>query len=222
MQLEIDRGPLAGVVGAYYLDADANNIFDVRLYHRPTFLDWSFAARPDRRDQGDVDTKTWAIFGDFTYDITDQWSVSLGGRYTSDKRHAKVFRQTISFGGQPGLAAFRPSAIGTQFGATTSDFDGKRKDTDFTPRASVSFKPNDDHHIYPSYSKGFKGGGFDPRGQSTATPRSNPAAFRRLPTRSTTSWRSSPRRSDSYELGWKGALFDKRLRMAVAAVPRQL
>ncbi|HYC65316.1 MAG TPA: TonB-dependent receptor, partial [Reyranellaceae bacterium] len=32
IQLEIDRGPLAGIIGAYYLDAEASNIFDVRLY----------------------------------------------------------------------------------------------------------------------------------------------------------------------------------------------
>ena len=28
----------------------------------------------------------------------------------------------------------------------TSDFDGRRKDTAFTPRASVAFKPNADHN----------------------------------------------------------------------------
>ncbi len=56
----------------------------------------------------------------------------------------------------------------------TSNFDGKRKDTAFTPRASISFKPNDNHNIYLSYSQGFKGGGFDPRGLTTATPRSQP------------------------------------------------
>ena len=33
-QLEVERGPLSGVVGAYYLDADAQTIFDVRLLHR--------------------------------------------------------------------------------------------------------------------------------------------------------------------------------------------
>ena len=31
VQLEIDRGPLAGVVGAYYLDANANVDFDARI-----------------------------------------------------------------------------------------------------------------------------------------------------------------------------------------------
>jgi iron complex outermembrane receptor protein len=211
VQLEIDRGPLAGIVGAYYLDANANNIFDVRLYTTsPIVLPGLTAVT-----QGDVDTKTWAIFGDFTYDISDQWSVSLGGRYTSDKRHARVFRANYILGGQPGLGGSNPFGVGVQLGAPTSDFDGKRKDTDFTPRASVSFKPNDDHNIYLSYAQGFKGGGFDPRGLTTATPRSDP----QVPPTAEEIYdfmAFDPETVDSYELGWKGALFDKRLRMAVA------
>jgi iron complex outermembrane receptor protein len=214
VQLEIDRGPLAGIVGAYYLDANANNIFDVRLYTSNALLPGLTAVT-----QGDVDTKTWAIFGDFTYDISDQWSVSLGGRYTNDKRHAKVFRQNLILGGQPGLGGDAGFGVGIPFPnaalSVTSNFDGKRKDTDFTPRASISFKPNDNHNIYLSYAQGFKGGGFDPRGLTTATPRSNPA----VPPTADEIYdfmAFDPETVDSFELGWKGALFDKRLRMAVA------
>ena len=212
VQLEIDRGPLAGIIGAYYLDANAANIFDVRLYTTgPLLLLPGLTAVT----QGDVDTKTWAIFGDFTYDISDQWSVSLGGRYTSDKRHAKVFRANYALGGQEGLGGDAGFGTGVQVGAATSNFNGKRKDTAFTPRASISFKPNDNHNIYLSYSRGFKGGGFDPRGLTTATPRSNPA----VPPTADEIYEFmafDPETVDSYELGWKGALFDKRLRMAVA------
>ncbi len=212
VQLEIDRGPLAGIVGAYYLDANANNIFDVRLYTTGPLLGLPGLTAVT---QGDVDTKTWAIFGDFSYDITDQWSVSVGGRYTSDKRHAKVFRANYYLGGQAGLGGDAGFGTGIQVGAPTSDFDGKRKDTAFTPRASISFKPNDNHNIYLSYSRGFKGGGFDPRGLTTATPRSDPL----VPPTAEEIYEFmafEPETVDSYELGWKGALFDKRLRMAVA------
>jgi len=204
VQLEFERGPLAGIVGAYYLDAEAGNIFDVRLYATPPFGPLGLTAATE----GDVDTKTWAIFGDFTYDITDQWSVSVGGRYTSDKRHARVLRQTYLFGGQPGLGGDAGFGVGTPI-ATTSNFDGKRKDTAFTPRASVSFKPNDNHNFYLSYSRGFKGGGFDPRGQTSNAPSQSPEDVFEF-------MAFDPETVDSYELGWKGALFDKRLRMAVA------
>ena len=200
VQLVVDRGPIAGVAGVYYLDANAFNIFDVRLY---TLLPGLTAST-----LGDVDTKTWAAFGDFTYDITDQFSVSGGLRYTSDKRRAQVLRQTRVGGGQPGLGGVNGFGVGTVI-ATTSNFEGSRKDTAWTPRASVSFKPNRDHNIYLSYSRGFKGGGFDPRAQSTQAPTQSPEDIYEY-------MAFDPETVDSYELGWKGALFDRRLRLATA------
>jgi iron complex outermembrane recepter protein len=200
----IDRGPLAGVVGAYYLDANANNIFDVRLYTTaPAALPGLTAATA-----GDVDTKTWAIFGDFTYDFTPQWSVSLGGRYTNDRREASVLRTTYILGGSPELGGSDGFGVGVPI-AVTSDFQGKRKDTAFTPRASVSFKPTPEHNIYLSYSRGFKGGGFDPRGQSTQAPTQSPEDIYDF-------MAFDPETVDSIELGWKASLFSNRLQLATA------
>ena len=201
VQLEVDRGPLSGVLGAYYLNADAQTIFDVRLF--TTFA--GFTAFTD----SDVNTKTWAIFGDFTYDITDQFAISLGGRYTNDKRHATVFRQSYLGGGS---TIFGGAAI--PFGAPTSNFEGKRTDTDFTPRASVSFKPNDDHHFYASYSQGFKGGGFDPRGQSTQAPDLDGNGVDADDVFEYMAF--EPEQVTSYELGWKGSFFDNRVYAGLA------
>jgi iron complex outermembrane receptor protein len=200
-QLVADRGPLQGVVGAYYLDASAMDVFDVRLY--TTLPGYGFTAAT----AGDVDTKTWAIFGDFTYDFTPKWSLSLGGRYTNDKRHAKVFRQSYILGGSPELGGSDGFGVGQPFGAPTSDFEGRRTDTAFTPRASISFKPNSKNNIYISYSKGFKGGGFDPRGQSTQAPVQTPQGIYDY-------MAFDPEKVDSYELGWKASL--GRLQLATA------
>ena len=52
--------------------------------------------------------------------------------------------------------------------ATTSDFEGTADYTEFTPRASLSWMPNNEHHLYVSFSEGFKGGGFDPRGLTSS------------------------------------------------------
>ena len=194
-QAAVDRGPLAGVVGAYYLDANANNIFDVRLYTLGALLG---APGFTAATFGDVDTKTWAIFGDFTYDFSPQWALSLGGRYTSDKREARVLRESYILGGQPALGGDAGFGTGIKI-ATTSDFEGSRKDTAFTPRASISFKPNRNHNIYLSYSRGFKGGGFDPRAQSTQAPVQTPEGIYDY-------MAFDPETVDSYELGWKAAL----------------
>jgi iron complex outermembrane receptor protein len=216
-QLAVDRGPLKGVAGFYYLKANAFDVFDVRLYTSNALLPGLTAAT-----RGDVDTKTWAVFGDFTYDFTPQLSVSLGGRYTNDKRHAKVFRQNLILGGSPELGGSGLfDQTGTPFpnpaASVTSNFDGKRKDTAFTPRASISFKPNKDHNLYSSYSKGFKGGGFDPRGLTTSTPR-DPATPNVPPTAQQIYdfMAFDPEKVDSYEAGWKAALFDRRLQVAAA------
>jgi iron complex outermembrane receptor protein len=203
VQLEVDRGPLAGVVGAYYLKADAQTIFDVRLF--TTF--GGFTAFTD----ADVHTKTWAIFGDFTYDITDQFSVSAGARYTSDRRHATVLRQSYLGGGSTIFGG-----LGIPFGGPTSNFEGKRKDTAFTPRLSVSYKPNDDHQIYLSWSKGFKGGGFDPRGQSTQAPDLDVPPDGVQADEIYDYMAFEPEKVTSYELGWKGKMFDNRVYAALA------
>jgi iron complex outermembrane receptor protein len=214
-QLVADKGPLQGVAGFYYLNANAFDVFDVRLYTSNALLPGLTAAT-----RGDVDTKTWAVFGDFTYDITQQLSVSLGGRYTNDKRHARVFRQNLILGGSPELGGSPPfDQTGTPFPtaplSVTSNFDGRRTDTAFTPRASISYKPNPNHNLYISYSKGFKGGGFDPRGQTTSTPRSNAST---PPTAEEIYdfMAFDPEKVDSYEAGWKAALFDRRLQFAAA------
>ena len=200
--MEVDRGPLSGIVGAYYLNAKAETTFDVRLF--TTFAGFTAFTNSD------VDTKTWAIFGDFSYDVTDQFSLSLGGRYTNDKRHATVLRQSYVGGGSTEFGG-----LGIQFGAATSNFEGKRTDTAFTPRASVSFKPNDNHHIYASYSKGFKGGGFDPRGQSTQAPDADGDGDRDAAD-IYEYMAFDPEKVTSYELGWKGSFLDKRVFASVA------
>ena len=220
-QLVADKGPLQGVAGIYYLDANAFNVFDVRLYTTGPFVPPA-AGGPlpgfTAATRGDVDTKTWAAFADLTYDFSQQWSASVGGRYTNDKRHARVFRESLYRGGSPELGGsipFDATGIPIPFGAITSDFNGRRTDTAFTPRASVQFKPTSDHNLYLSYSRGFKGGGFDPRGQTTATPRSNPL----VPPTADEIYdfmAFEPETVDSYEAGWKASLFDRRLQLALA------
>jgi iron complex outermembrane receptor protein len=210
LQLVADKGPLQGVAGFYYLNARARNIFDVRLYTTSPVLAPGFT----QGTTGDIRTKTWAVFGDFTYNFSPQWAVSLGGRYTNDKRHAVITKKNFLRGGQPGLGGAFGFGNGTVAGVL-SDFTGNRTDKAFTPRASVNFKPTPNHNVYLSYSKGFKGGGFDPRGNTTNAPGNTPTT---PPTAQQIYdfMAFDPEKVDSYELGWKAALFDRRLQLATA------
>ena len=159
-QLTFRGERLTGIVGAYYMDANAFDAFDVVLGGLvfnpalPGVTSFTF---------GDFNTEAWALFADATYDLNDQWSLSVGGRYTSDKRTGEVIRATYLGKGSP---YFGNTAYFQLPGAPP--FTGSRKDTDFSPRVSLAWKPVDAHNLYVSYSQGFKGGSFDPRGAYVA------------------------------------------------------
>ncbi len=173
---------LTVVAGAYYLDANAYNAFDVYF---PGLTQLTI---------GDVDTQTWAVFGEATWDFTETLSLTVGGRYTEDERTSRVVRQF--FGPGPSPAFGGPGVIGTTEPVPT--FRGSRTDDAFTPRVILAWEPNPDLNLYASYSQGFKGGGFDPRGNfANADVREG----------------FLPEFVDSYELGAKFSLFDGRVRI---------
>jgi len=199
-QMLYESDNLSGVLGFYYLDASAFTAFDVALF---TTLNGLTA-----QTLGDVETKTWSVFGDFTYDLTDTLSVSVGGRYTNDKRTSQVLRTTF-LGGFSNLFGGTGAPI-----AVTSNFNGSATFKDFNPRASISWQPNADHNVYFTYSQGFKGGGFDPRGQTTAC--RNPRGGACTADEVYDFMSFDPETVDSFELGWKASLLDNRVNISLA------
>ncbi|WND02532.1 TonB-dependent receptor [Temperatibacter marinus] len=183
------------VAGFYYINANAANDFDVVLGQLGRV---AFGSELTAYTGGDVNTKSWSLFTDVTYDLDDAWSLTLGGRYTSDKRSADVLRQ--SFLGTPS-PFFGGSAVAI---STTSDFENSRTFKDFTPRILVNYKPSDALNFYASYSQGFKAGGFDPRGANlVAGGEDVEEGF-------------SPETLTSYELGLKTTFLDGRAQTNIA------
>ena len=201
-QLLINAGRFNGLIGAYYLNAKALTQFDVRLYT-------SLAGLTAYTD-ADIGTDTLAGFADFTYDLTDQLSVSVGGRYTWDQRTATILRQNYLGGGSPVFGG-----LGVALGAPATNFKGKSTFKKFTPKASISFKPNEDHTLYASFSQGFKGGGFDPRGAGVNAPDTNNDGVR-SDAEVTAFLSFKPEKVNSYEVGYKAQLFDRALTLAIA------
>lgn len=198
---------LNGLVGFYYLDANASTVFDVLLGTTGAVL-----GLPGLNAQtfGNVNTETWSIFGDFTYDITDRLHLTLGARYTEDTRTSQVLRRTYIggfseyFGGTPTLIA------------TTSNFNGSADFDDFSPRVSLAYDLTDDSNVYFTYAQGFKGGSFDPRGQTSAAP-----DFNQDGTVSADEifdfMQFDPEEVNSYEVGYKASQFGGKLNYSVAA-----
>jgi len=185
LQVTYSGARLQGVAGLYYMDANAFNKFDTIL---------AGAVPTSTYTMGDIDTKAWAAYFDGSYTIVDGVSLSLGGRYTVDKREADVLRQIyFGLGGTPGMG--NPGAL--LFRTDTDLRNGllAREDKKFTPRVAVNWKMNDAHNVYASYSEGFKGGGFDPRLNVVGT--AIPLATARAG--------YAPETIETYELGLKSA-----------------
>ena len=182
VQLLVEADRVQGVLGLYYLDAKASGAFDtvVGLLNTTTLT------------SGEVRTKSYAAFGDVSFDVTDKLKLSGGLRYTKDDKRGTVFRRNYTGIRSPlfGNAAAVPGLIRT-------DYTNDRSFDQFTPRVSISFEPRDDLNLYASWGKGFKSGGFDMRGDAVFTP--------------TTVNGYEPEKISSYELGMKGAFLDRTL-----------
>jgi iron complex outermembrane receptor protein len=187
IQLTYESDRVTVVGGAYYLDANAFDAFDVVFTSVTSFT------------LGDVDTKTWALFGEATFDIGEEFSLSLGGRYTEDERTSRVIRATYLGVNSPyfgnDTAVLLTPTVTVDGEEVVPEFNGSRTDSDFTPRVIFSWQPGDDLNLYVSYSEGFKGGGFDPRGNYA-----NPDVREGF----------LPETVESYELGAKASFLDGR------------
>ncbi len=211
-QLAFRSQRINGVAGFYYLEANAYTEFDVLL---ATTGDAIGLPGLNAYTLGDVDTDTWSVFADASFDLADYLGLdtglelSVGGRYTRDERSSRVLRQTFIGGNSPALGG---EGVPIE---TTSDFEGSNTFTDFSPRVSLAWKPTDDHNLYVSYSQGFKGGSFDPRGATTAAP--DITGDGQVTDEDIFLFMSfDSEEVDSYELGWKARFAEGRINTSLA------
>src|SRR5262245_7342256 len=136
IQLTGTASKLDWATGAFYYDAhDSNQGFDF-LYPTIIYQNDSF----DRQD-----TTNWAVFAQGTFHATDQFSFTLGGRYTDDQKDATIYRANF----------FGTVIIDNQFVPTST--------THFDYTISADYKWSNELMTYLKYATGFKGGGFSPR-----------------------------------------------------------
>ncbi|MEW4468982.1 TonB-dependent receptor [Parasphingorhabdus sp. JC815] len=110
-----------------------------------------------------VRTKSWAVFGEAYWDVTDNLKVTAGLRWTKDKKITTPVQSQLLLGGGGGT-------IGTSGGYVSSGYptdpDVVQKWSEPTGRIVVDWKPEldftDQTLIYASASRGYKGGGTNP------------------------------------------------------------
>ena len=93
----------------------------------------------------DYKIESYAVFGQATFHLTDAFDVTLGGRYSQDRKSATQAGTTTD--AAPIIAA----AFTTTNRATYKSFD---------PRVVLAYKISTDANVYASFSTGFKSGGF--------------------------------------------------------------
>lgn len=104
---------------------------------------WSFNA-----DTRDASTKSFAAFGEAYYNLTDATKLTVGMRYTKDKKSTRGRTVFLSLPAYTELAG---------------SYDA------FTGRVVLDHKLSDDSLLYASFSRGFKGGGLNAIGSAMPT-----------------------------------------------------
>jgi iron complex outermembrane receptor protein len=162
LQLKLDTARLKGVFGLYYLNEKVTS-------HQESYDDALFTLLGGpitftRFIDDDQRTKSYAAFGQLTYELTDTLSVTGGLRYTKEKKRYDRFTTTSSsLAALNGISFAFPGGLPAPYNADdTVSFDA------WTPSATLSYKPTRDTLLYVSASRGFKSGGFNGRVNSIA------------------------------------------------------
>jgi iron complex outermembrane receptor protein len=205
LQLKWESDRFRGVVGLYYLDETVRS-------HQEAYADdlFGFLGTPltftrfiDDRQK----TRSYAAFGQATYDFTEQFSVTAGLRYTHEDRDYDRFTTTASnLGALNNLAFSFPGSLPAPLNA-----DRRASFGAWTPSLTLSYKPTSDTLLYASASRGFKSGGFNGRANSLndLTQVVNGQAQLVTRFRPETVW--------TYEGGAKGSFLDGRVRLSANA-----
>jgi iron complex outermembrane receptor protein len=93
---------------------------------------------------GDVDTDSWAVYLNGTYDLTDRWTLGFGARYTEEEREVDydLVGSVVDIGISVPTAAVFGVAVGPvdpATGLTTLNFRDTQNYDDFSPMLSLSY-----------------------------------------------------------------------------------
>ncbi|MGI9274005.1 MAG: TonB-dependent receptor [Endozoicomonas sp.] len=171
------------VSGLYYIDGEAGgdgenhyllNVVDTAV----TYIFPSYS-----KGGGTVDTTSASLYGEANWQVDEYWGITFGGRYTWEKKTAKLLSQ-----------GFSDDTFQTVI-STETDFKGDHSWNNFSPKVGVDYQWSDDVLLYSSVSQGFKSGGYNVRAQQTLLPKTVEPYDEETVT--------------AYEIGFKSLLLDR-------------
>ncbi len=157
------------------------------------------------RSYVDVESRGWAVYGDFTWAISDRLELTAGARYTFDEK--EMASVVLDSGG----------ALGNNFNFeffTNGTVSNKSDWSDFTPRIALDYDVSDDVSLYATASMGYKSGGFATFGYDL--PREMTDDDDGLAPDGTRPLEFDPEEVESYEIGAKTRLLGNTLQVNVA------
>ena len=192
---------------------------------------------------GRINTVSYAAYGQVDFRVNDLIGLTLGGRYTHEDKNYyggqaddngfnyKLFNCPTPAGVDPGsgvpcsalagpfpvgnnYAAYflsGPNAYGSNLGALANYLDyypstpNSAKFSNFSPKAGIQIHPTDRVMIYGTWWRGYRSGGWTTR-------LSNPLLA--APT-------FGPEKAESFEVGLKSELLDRKLQVNIAAFTTQ-
>lgn len=135
--------------------------------------------------QGNKST-AFSVFGQFRYKPNDKIELAGGGRYTRQVRKLDTYFTFVN------------SNVASSFKAVNDHITGKRKEDNFSPEVTLSYKPSSNVMAYVAYKTGYLAGGF-----------SNPGVPSRVATAQTLSFDAEE--VDGFEVGLKGSVLGNSL-----------
>lgn len=108
--------------------------------------------------------RDYAAFGEIAFDLTPQFTVTAGGRLYRYKNSLRgFFGFSENYSSRTGEAAcFGPPVVS---GSPCTNLDKTTSDNGFVHRLNATYKPNSDLLFYGTWSRGFRPGGINRRGE---------------------------------------------------------
>ncbi len=171
-QLTFTNSVVKAVGGVFYMDSTACGAYNASL----GVLDYLSLPLTSIVD-GCVNTKSTAVYADTAWKLTDRFNLDAGVRWNQDKKVAPVYQAQYAGVLPPNQGFFDPAhppaylfPFPTPAASVLTDYTGARTFSNVSPRLGVDFHLTDRVMTYVSYSKGFKSGGFDMRGNAAVYP----------------------------------------------------
>lgn len=187
-------GDLTWILGLFYYKNVARiepSAFSVGVSHGfdpATLSGMPFVAPYFAPTRARMPTQAKAVYAQATYSLTDMDRITVGLRYSADR---KGLRNQMYY----------VDRTGAEIPIAGRSADTHQRFRKLTWRLAYDHKFNEDILGYLSYNRGFKSGGYVPTAFATAA--GQPSAL-------------NPEVLDAYEIGLKSELFDRRARLNIA------